>query len=104
MIQVGFLGDLVLWMEVRLLVGVSGGECGWSRRKLAVGTWAGFGVGVGLNNRGEELQLIYSKLHLWGMHSVTERNSVNWLYGVGTVVLCQGGSDSVSGEIIDSSL
>ena len=57
MIWVGFLGDLVLWMEVRLLLGVSGGECGWSWGKLAVGIWAGFGVGVGLNNRGDMVNI-----------------------------------------------
>ena len=37
--------DLVLWKEVRLLVGLSGGE-------LGVGTWAGLGVDVGLYNGG----------------------------------------------------
>ena len=35
-----------------LLVGLSEGEGG---RELGVGAWAGLGVGVGLNNRGEEL-------------------------------------------------
>ena len=37
--------DLVLWKEVGLLVGLSGGEGGWSWGELGVGTWAGIGVG-----------------------------------------------------------
>ena len=44
--------DLVLWKEVRLLVGLSGGEGGWSWGELGVGTWAGLGVDVGLNDGG----------------------------------------------------
>ena len=64
--------ELVLGKGVRLLEGLSGvgggGESG-------VGTWTG--LGVGLNNKGEGLWLIESKLLVWGMHSVTKRNSLN---------------------------
>ena len=101
--------DLVLWKEVRLLVGLSGGEGGWSWGELGVGTWAGLGVGVGLNNRGEELLLIYSKLLVQGMHGVTDRASLNWLFGVSCTVLVLssgvgGGSGRISGEVIGSSV
>ena len=99
----------MIWKEVRLLVGLSGGEGGWSGGELGVGTWAGLGVGVGLNNRGEELLLIYSKLLVHGMHGVTDRASLNWLFGVSCTVLVLssgvgGGSDRISGEVISSSV
>ena len=63
-------------------------EGGWSGGELGVGTWAGLGVGVGLNNRGEELLLIYSKLLVRGMHGVTDSELAVWClpYGVGAVV------------------
>ena len=48
--------------------GGGGGESG-------IGTWTGFGVG--LNNKGEGLWLIESKLLVWGMHSITKRTSLN---------------------------
>ena len=67
-------------------------------------------MGVGLNSKGEGLRLIYiSKLLVWGMHDVTERNSLNWLFVVSCTVLVLlscvgGGSDSISGEVISSLL
>ena len=86
-----------------------GGGGGWFWGELGVGTWAGLGVGVGLNSWGEGLWLIYSKLLVWGMHSITERNSLNWLFSVSCTVLILsscvgGGSDSISGEVISSLL
>ena len=67
---------------------------------------------MGLNNRGgEELHvlLIYSKLLVRGMHGVTERASLNWLFGISCMVLVLssgvgGGSDRISGEVIGSSV
>ena len=75
--------------------GGGGGECVWSWGKLEVGTWAGLGVGVGLNSRGEELWLIYSKLLLWGMHGVTREDQSELtvrclLYSADAVVLHWG--------------
>ena len=86
-----------------------GEEGGWSWGKLGVGIWAGLGVDVGLNNRGEELLLIYSKLLVRGMHGVTDRVSLNWLFGVSCTVLALsssvgGGSDRISSEVIGSSV
>ena len=68
----------MLQKEVRLLVGLlgEGGACGES----GVGTWTG--LGVGLNSKEEELWLIDSKLLVRGIHGVTERTSLNWLFGV----------------------
>ena len=64
--------ELVLGKGVRLLEGLSGvgggGESG-------VGTWTG--LGMGLNNKGEGLWLIESKLLVWGLHSITKRTSLN---------------------------
>ena len=59
---------------------------------------------MGLNSRGEGLRLTESKLFVRGMQGVTERNSLNWLFGVSSVVLTLsscvwGGSDSISGEV-----
>ena len=48
---------LVLWEEVRLLVGLSGGGGGWSWVESGVGAWTGLAVGVGLNSKGEGLWL-----------------------------------------------
>lgn len=64
---------------------------------------------MGLNRRGEGLQLIYSKLLAQGMHGVTERNSLNLLFGVSSIMLVlsscvRGGSDSNSGKVIGSLL
>ena len=66
-------------------------------------------MGVGLNRRGEGLWLIYSKLLAQGMHGVTEGNSLNFLFGVSSIMLalssCVGrGSDSNSGKVIGSLL
>ena len=66
------------------------------------------GVGGGLNSWGEELWL-YSKLLVRGMHGVTDRASLNWLFGVSCTVLVLssgvgGGSDRISGEMIGSSV
>ena len=44
-------------------------------------------VGVGLNSWGEGLWLKDSKLLVQGMHGVTERNSLNWLFSVSCTVL-----------------
>ena len=86
--------------------GARWGRGGWSWGELEVGTWAG--IGVGLNSRGEELWLIYSKLLVWGMHGVTGRISLNLLFGVSCTVLMLsscvgGGSDCISGEAIAGS-
>ena len=44
-------------------------------------------VGVGLNSRGEGLWLKDSKLLVQGMHCVTERNCLNWVFSVSCTVL-----------------
>ena len=44
---------LVLWEEVRLLVGLSGGGGGWVWGESGVGAWTGLAVGVGLNSKGK---------------------------------------------------
>ena len=84
---------------------LGGGSWSWSWGELGLGTWAG--PGVGLNSRGEGLRLwlIYSKLFVWGMQGVTERNSLNPLFGVSCTVLTLSscvwrGSDSISGKVI----
>ena len=48
---------------------------------------SGVGLGVGLNSWGEELWLLYSKLLVRGVHGVTDRASLNWLFGVSCTVL-----------------
>ena len=61
---------------------------------------------MGLNSGGEGLRLTDFKLSLRGMQGVTERNSLNWLFGVSCMVfglsscVWGGGSDSISGELI----
>ena len=60
---------------------------------------------MGLNSGGEGLQLTDFKLSLRGMQGVTERNSLNWLFGVSCMVFGLSscvweGSDSISGELI----
>ena len=60
---------------------------------------------MGLNSGGEGLRLTDFKLSLRGMQGVTERNSLNWLFGVSCMVFglsccVWGGSDSISGELI----
>ena len=60
---------------------------------------------MGLNSGGEGLRLTDFKLSLRGMQGVTERNSLNWLFGVSCTVFrlsscVWGGSDSGSGELI----
>ena len=100
---------LVLWEEVRLLVGLSGGGGGWSWVESGVGAWTGLAVGVGLNSKGEGLWLTDSILLIRGMHGVTESTSLNWLFGVSCMLLMLsscvwGGSDSISGDVIGSSV
>ena len=100
---------LVLWEEVRLLVGLSGGGGGWSWVESGVGAWTGLAVGVGLNSKGEGLWLTDSILLIRGMHGVTESASLNWLFGVSCMLLMLsscvwGGSDSISGDVIGSSV
>ena len=41
---------------------------------------------MGLNSGGEGLRLTDFKLSLRGMQGVTERNSLNWLFGVSCMV------------------
>ena len=61
-----------------------------------------------LNSGEEGLQLTDFKLSLRGMQGITEKNSLNWLFGVSCMVFglssCVwgrgGGSDSISGELI----
>ena len=86
--------------HVGLAVGLSLGGC-WSRLKSGVGGWVGLEVGVELNSRGEGLQLPESQLFVRGMQGITERNSLNRLFGISYVVLTLsscvwGGSDSIS--------
>ena len=62
---------------------------------------------MGLNSWGEELWLLYSKLLVWGMHGVTNRASLNWLFGVSCTGLVLsssvgGDSDRICGEVIAS--
>ena len=72
---------LLLWVEVWIVVGQSGRGSGWSWGESWVGTWARLEAGVGLNSGGEGLRLTI-KLSLRGMQGVTERNNLNWLFGV----------------------
>ena len=65
----------------------------------------GLEAGVGLNSGGEGLRLTDFELCLRGMQGVTERNSLNWLFGVSCMVFglsscVWGSSDSISGELI----
>ena len=62
-----------------------GGGDGWSWGELGVGACGWVELGVGLNSWGEELCL-YSKLLARGMHGVTDRSSLNWLFGVSCTV------------------
>ena len=78
---------LVLWKEVRLLVGLSGEGGGWTWGESGVGAWAGLVVGVGLNSKREGLRLTDSMLLVRGMHEVTESTSRNWLFGVSCMLL-----------------
>ena len=64
---------------------------------------------MGLNSGGEGLRLADFKLSLRGMQGVTERNSLNWLFGVSCMVFglsscVWGASDSISGELIAAAL
>ena len=86
------------------LVGEVGG---WSLGESGVGTKVR--LDVGLNSRGEILSLRDSKLLIQGTQGVTERTSLNWLFGVSWMLLmlssCVWGfSDSISGEVIGSSM
>ena len=84
------------------LVGEGGG---WSLGESGVGTKVR--LDVGLNSRGEVLSLTDSKLLIRGTQGVTERTSLNWLFGVSWMLLMLssciwGCSDSISGEVIGS--
>ena len=62
-----------------------------------------------LNSRGEVLSLADSKLLIRGMQGVSEGTSLNWLFGVSWMELMissciWGCSDSISGEVIGSSM
>ena len=86
------------------LVGEGGG---WSLGESGVGTKVR--LDVWLNSRGEVLSLTDSKLLIRGTQGVTERTSLNWLFGVSWMLLmlssCVWGcSDSISGEVIGSSM
>ena len=86
------------------LVGEGGG---WSVGESGVGTQVR--LEVELNSRGEVLSLTDSKLLIRGTQGVTERTSLNWLFGVSWMLLmlssCVWGcSDSNSGEVIGSSM
>ena len=52
-----------------------------------MGGWAGLEVGVGLNGMGEGLQLPDIKLFVRGVQEITERNNLNWVFGVSCIVL-----------------
>ena len=90
-------------------MGLSRGGGGWFWGESGVGAWAGLAVGVGLNSNGEGLGLTDSMLLIRGMHGVTESTSLNWLFGVsGTLLMLSScvwrGSDSISGDVIGSSV
>ena len=92
---------LLLQAEVWLVVGLIGRGSGWFWGESSVGAWAGLEAGVGLNSGGVGLRLTDFKLSLRGMQGVTERNSLNWLFGVSCMVFglsscVWGGSDSIS--------
>ena len=77
------------------LVGERGG---WFLGESGVGTKVR--LDVGLNSRGEVLSLTDSKLLIRGIQGVTERTSLNWLFGVSWVVVMlhpvSGGAPTVS--------
>ena len=86
------------------LVGEGGG---WSLGESGVGTKVR--IDVGLNSRGEVLSLTDSKLVIRATQGVTERTSLNWMFGVSWMLLmlssCVWGcSNSISGEVISSSM
>ena len=86
------------------LVG-EGGAC--SLGESGVGTKVR--LEVELNSRGEVLSLTDSKLLIRGTQGVTERTSLNWLFGVSWMLLMLsscvcGFSDSISGEVIGFSM
>ena len=81
-----------------VLGGVMGRDMGWA--------WGGAKQWGG---EGLCLWLIHSKLFVRGMQGVTERNSLNWLFGVSCTVLMLssciwGGSYSISGEVSGASM
>ena len=84
------------------LVGEGGG---WSLGESEVGTQVK--LEVELNSRGEVLSLTDSKLLIRGTQGVTDRTSLNWLFGVSWMLMLSscvwGCSDSNSGEVIGSS-
>ena len=83
---------LVLWEEVRLLVGLSGGGGGWSRVESGVGAWTGLAVGVGLNSKGEGLWLTDSILLIRGYRECQPKLAVRrLLYAADAVILHLGG-------------
>ena len=59
-----------------------------------------------LNSGGEGLQIADFSPSIWGMSGNTDRNSLNWLFGVSCIVFTLSscvswGSDSVSREVIE---
>ena len=84
---------LVLWKEVRLLVGLSEGGGGWFWGESGVGAWTGLAVGVGLNSRGEGLWLTDYILLIRGMHGEYQPELAVWclLYAADAVILGLGG-------------
>ena len=94
--RVGLNTSGLLYVEARLVVGLTGGGGDWFWGESLVG---------GLNSGGEGLQLADFSLSIRGMQGVTNRNSLNWLFGVSSIVFTLSsciswGSDSVSGEVI----
>ena len=94
--RVGLNTSGLLYVEARLVVGLTGGGGDWFWGESLVG---------GLNSGGEGLQLADFSLSIWGMQGVTDRNSLNWPFGVSSIVFTLSsciswGSDSVSGEVI----
>ena len=78
------------------MVGLSGGGGDWF--------WGASPVG-GLNSGGEGMQVADFLLSIRGMQGVTDRNSLNWLFGVSCIVFTLSscvswGSVSISGEVI----
>ena len=57
------------------MVGLRGREGDWFWRK----SWIG---GLTSTGGGEWLQLTDISVFIWGMHDITENNSLNWLFGV----------------------
>ena len=80
---------LVLWKEVRLLVGLSGGGDVWFWGESGVMAWTGLAVGVGLNSKGEGLWLTVS---MRGYREYQPELAVRCLlYAVDAVILHLGG-------------